>query len=178
MPRGLPPAVTLFMRPPLVPVPRLPEGCNLCGHSRRRSLSCSPRRYSTGCNNRYPQPQGTCKPDGRISSCLSCLPYEQFPRQPANLYAPWIGLPGCHEAPPGCNNRYPQPQGTCKPDGRISSCLSCLPYEQFPRQPANLYAPWIGLPGCHEAPPGGMLPRFPGVSRHAFSVLASPPRLS
>src|ERR1017187_5143676 len=89
----------LFMRPPLVPVPRLPEGGNLCGHSRRKSLSCSPRRYSTGCSSRCPLPQGICRLDVCISSCLSCLPFEQFPVQPANLYAPWIGLPGCHEAP-------------------------------------------------------------------------------
>src|ERR1035441_1749736 len=82
------------MRPPLVPVPRLPLECNLCGHSRRRSLSCSPRRYSTGCSNRCPLPQGICRVDVCISSCLSCLPFEQFPVQPANLYAPWIGPPG------------------------------------------------------------------------------------
>src|ERR1039457_1937785 len=90
-----------FMRPPLVPVPRLPVECNLGGHSRRRSLSCSPRRYSTGCSNCCPLPQGICRLDGRISSRLSCLSSEQFLVQPANLYAPWIGLPGCHEAPPG-----------------------------------------------------------------------------
>src|SRR5450759_4334232 len=82
------------MRPPLVPVPRLPEDCNLCGHNRRRSLSCFPRRYSTGRSNCYHLPRGICMPDERISSCLSCLPSEQFPVQPANLYAPWIGLPG------------------------------------------------------------------------------------
>src|ERR1039458_8180954 len=81
------------MRPPLVPVPRLPLECNLCGHSRRRSLSCSPRRYSTGCSNRCPLPQGICRVDVCISSCLSCLPFEQFPVQPANLYDPLIGIP-------------------------------------------------------------------------------------
>src|ERR1019366_10738837 len=131
MPRGPPPAVTPFMRPPLVPVPRLPVECNLRGHSRRKSLSCSPRRYSTGCSNRCPLPQGICRLDVCISSCLSCLPFEQFPVQPANLYAPWIGLPGA-------------------------------------RRGALLAHPW----------PTRFLGHTSQVSQYAFSVLASRPRLS